>query len=73
MIFVVLLMPFGVSGTYHRFIATPPGRIIDSVRGIPAGLRARLARTKEDVVWAWEDSRFNRRTSESEAGEEPDR
>jgi branched-chain amino acid transport system permease protein len=72
-IFVVLLMPFGVSGTYHRFIATPPGRIIDAVKGVPAGLRGRLARTKEDIVWAWEDSPFNRRTTKSKAGEEPDR
>ncbi len=51
------------AGSYHRFIATPPGRIIDAVRGVPAGLRGRLARTKEDIVWAWEDSRFNRRTT----------
>ena len=72
MILVVLLRPFGVAGSYHRFIATPPGRIIEAVRGVPAGIRARMARTKEDIVWAWEDSPFNRRTSKSKAGEEPD-
>ena len=71
-IFVVLLMPFGVAGSYHRFIGTPPGRIIAALRSIPAGLRARLARTREDIVWAWEDSPFNRRSSKSASGEEPD-
>jgi hypothetical protein len=72
-IFVVLLMPFGIAGSYHRFIATPPGRIIAAVKSIPAGLRARLAQTKEDIVWAWEDSPFNRRNPKSESGEEADR
>ena len=72
-IFVVLLMPFGVAGTYQRFIATPPGRIIESLRGIPAGLRARYARAREDIAWAWEDSPLNRRRANSEPGEEADR
>lgn len=71
-ILVVLLMPFGVAGSYHRLIATPPGRIIEAVRGVPAGIGARVARTKEDIVWAWEDSPFYRRASKSKAGEERD-
>ncbi len=71
-ILVVLLMPFGVAGSYHRLIATPAGRIIDGVKGIPAGIRTRLTRVKEDVVWAWEDSPFNRRSSKSDSREEAD-
>ena len=71
-VFVVLLMPFGVAGSYHRLIATPAGRIIDGVKGIPDGLRARLAQVREDVIWAWEDSPFNRRSSRSDSGEEVD-
>lgn len=71
-VFVVLLMPFGVAGSYHRLIATPAGRIIDGVKGIPDGLRARLAQVREDVIWAWEDSPFNRRSSRSDSGEEAD-
>ncbi len=71
-VFVVLLMPFGVAGSYHRLIATPVGRIIDSVKGIPDGFRARLERLREDVIWAWEDSPFNRRSSDSDSREEAD-
>ena len=71
-ILVVLLMPFGVAGSYYRLIATPPGRIIDGVKGIPAGIRARLTQVREDVVWAWEDSPFNRGNSKSGSREDAD-
>lgn len=71
-ILVVLLMPFGVAGTYHRLIATPAGRIVDGVKGIPAGLRARLAQVREDLVWAWEDSPFNRMKAKPDSREEAD-
>ncbi len=71
-IFVVLLMPFGVAGSYHRLIATPAGRIIDGVRGIPGGLRARLVQVREDAIWAWEDSPFNRRRPGQDSREEAD-
>jgi branched-chain amino acid transport system permease protein len=71
-ILVVLLMPFGVAGTYHRLIATPAGRIVDGVKGIPAGLRARLAQVREDLAWAWEDSPFNRMKAKPDSREEAD-
>ncbi|HEY5625808.1 MAG TPA: branched-chain amino acid ABC transporter permease [Dehalococcoidia bacterium] len=71
-VFVVLLMPFGVAGSYHRLIATPAGRILDGVKGIPTGLRARVAQIREDVVWAWEDSPLNRRRARPDSREEAD-
>jgi len=46
--------------------------MIDSVKGIPEGFRARFARLREDVIWAWEDSPFNRRSGKSDSREEAD-
>jgi branched-chain amino acid transport system permease protein len=69
-ILVVLLMPFGVSGSYHRLVGTPVKNMIDIVKGIPRGIRSRLADMRENVTWWWEDLPINRDRHPPEPREE---
>lgn len=51
-IFVVLLMPLGVMGFVHRTRGMKPGDVVTWFTGIPASLRGRLERLREDVEWS---------------------
>jgi branched-chain amino acid transport system permease protein len=69
-ILVVLLMPFGVSGSYHRLVGTPLKNMIEALKSIPGGIRLRLADMRENVTWWWEDLPMNRDRQPPEPGEE---
>ena len=59
-ILVVLLMPYGIAGSFHRLTRLRPRHLIAGIRGIPAGLRARADGVRENIVWWWEDLPWNR-------------
>jgi branched-chain amino acid transport system permease protein len=63
-IIVILLMPGGIAGSWHRLRRIRPRAVLAAIRGIPATLRDRLDRAQEDLQWAWEDMPWKKRRLE---------
>lgn len=59
-IIVILLVPYGIAGTYHRLVSLRPEQVRDWALGIPGRLRAKIAGLRDSLVWAWEDMPWNR-------------
>ncbi len=62
---VVLLMPYGMAGAYHRLAAQRPRTVMRATRSIPAGARSRLREMRENIRWWLEDLPWNRAKAES--------
>jgi branched-chain amino acid transport system permease protein len=57
---VVLLMPYGMSGAYHRLASMQPAQLAAAFRGIPNGIRSRIREMRENIRWWQEDLPWNR-------------
>lgn len=62
-IFVILIMPQGIAGFYHRLTRATPAAVLRSVVGAPAALRGRLLDMKESIAESWEGLGWNSRES----------
>jgi len=60
-IFVMLLMPYGIAGFYHRFTRATPSSVLRGVAGIPPAIWGRLLDTRESISESLEDLRWRRR------------
>jgi len=67
-IFVILVMPYGIAGFLRRLSQVRAASALDSLRGLPSALRARARGLREDLAWSWESRPWNR---ESETRREP--
>jgi branched-chain amino acid transport system permease protein len=70
-IFVVLLMPYGVSGAWHRARAMTLRGIVQGVRALPEGLKSRVTEMYENIHWWWEDLPWRREAMGNGSGEKP--
>lgn len=59
-IFVILLMPYGVAGFLHRLARLRPASVREWFRGRPASLRAWAADLRQDLADTWESRPWNR-------------
>jgi len=59
-IFVVLLMPFGVAGFLHRLARLRPANVMEWLRSRPASFRAWATGLRESVADTWESMPWKR-------------
>ena len=59
-IVVVLLVPYGFAGTWHRLVNTTPRAMFNGLRAVPGGIRTRIVETRESLLWTWEGMPWNR-------------
>lgn len=60
-IFVILIMPQGIAGFYHRLTRTTPAAVLHGIAGAPAALRGRLIDMRESLAESWDGLGWNRR------------
>ena len=59
-IFVVLALPYGAAGAYHRLMALGPAGVWANMRGLPQQTRSRIHGMWENMVWSWQEAPWNR-------------
>jgi branched-chain amino acid transport system permease protein len=60
-IFVILIMPQGLAGFYHRLTRATPAGVLRGLVGIPAALRGRLLDMRESIAESWDGLGWKRR------------
>lgn len=57
-IVVVLLMPYGIAGAFHRLAQLTPRKVADTASEMPRSARRRFREFREDLAWSWENRPF---------------
>jgi branched-chain amino acid transport system permease protein len=61
---VVLAMPYGAAGAWHRVRAMTVRGMIAAVRALPLNTRSRVSEIGENIRWWWEDLPWRRKDLE---------
>lgn len=70
-IIVVLAMPYGAAGAWHRARALTARGVMAGLRTLPAGLRSRVSEVRENIRWWWDDLPWRREGTGATPGDRP--
>jgi branched-chain amino acid transport system permease protein len=60
-IFVILIMPQGIAGFYHRLTRTTPAAVLRGIADAPSALGQRALDIRESLAESWDSLRWRRR------------